>query len=184
MRECSRGMEISRICNPWPGDMMVRMARNEPSASKSGATDPVADPSDRHRQLDDIGEEECFDLLQTQDLGRLAIVRDGRPEIFPVNYAISDRIIAIRTQPGVKLTYASLAHVAFEVENIDPDTREGWVVEVRGFAEDITDAANPWAESARDSVGQPWVIGPHDHYISITHSQVSGRRLRRSSTAP
>ena len=43
--------------------MMVRMARNEPSASKSGATDPVADPSDRHRQLDDIGEEECFDLL-------------------------------------------------------------------------------------------------------------------------
>jgi hypothetical protein len=55
---------------------------------------------------------------------------------------------------------------------------------VRGFAEDITDAANPWAESARDSVGQPWVIGPHDHYISITHSQVSGRRLRRSSTAP
>jgi hypothetical protein len=164
--------------------MMVSMARSDPSTSEPGNSDPVADPSDRHRQLDDIGEVECFDLLQTQDLGRLAIVRDGRPEIFPVNYAISDRIIAIRTRLGVKLTYASLAHVAFEVENIDPDTREGWVVEVRGFAEDITDAANPWAESARDSVGQPWVIGPHDHYISITHSQVSGRRLRRSSTAP
>jgi hypothetical protein len=167
-----------------PAGMMVSMARSDPSTSEPGNSDPVADPSDRHRQLDDIGEVECFDLLQTQDLGRLAIVRDGRPEIFPVNYAISDRIIAIRTRLGVKLTYASLAHVAFEVENIDPDTREGWVVEVRGFAEDITDAANPWAESARDSVGHPWVMGPHEHYISITHSQVSGRRLRRPSTAP
>ncbi len=160
------------------------MVRNDPSASEPGDTEPVADPSDRQRQLDDIGEEECFDLLRTQDLGRLAIVRDGRPEIFPVNYAISDHIIAIGTQPGVKLTYASLTHVAFEVEDIDRDTREGWVVEVRGFAEDITDAANPWAERARDSVGHPWVMGSHDHYISITHSQVSGRRLRRPSTVP
>jgi uncharacterized protein len=164
--------------------MMAPMARNNPSASDPGYTDPVADPLDRQRQLDNISEEECFELLQSQDLGRLAIVRDGRPEIFPVNYAISDGIIAIRTGMGVKLNYASLAHVAFEVEDIDSDTREGWVVEVRGFAEEITDAPNPWAERARESVGQPWVMGPHEHYISITHSQVSGRRLRRSSTAP
>ncbi len=160
------------------------MATNDPGTSESGNTGPHVDPSDQGRHLDEIAEEECFDLLRSQDLGRLAIVRDGRPEIFPVNYAISDRIIAIRTQPGVKLTYASLAHVAFEVEDINPDTREGWVVEVRGYAEDITEAANPWAEKARNSVGRPWVVGPHDHYISITHVQVSGRRLRRAPTAP
>ncbi len=164
--------------------MMDPMKGNAHSASQPGPIEPVAGPPDRQRQLDNIGEEECFELLQSQDLGRLAIVRDGRPEIFPVNYAISERIIAIRTEPGVKLTYASLAHVAFEVEQIDPDTREGWVVEVRGFAEDITDAANPWAERARDSVGDPWVKGPHEHYISITHSEVSGRRLRCPPTAP
>ena len=164
--------------------MMMSMARNGPSTSEPGDTDPVADLSGPPRQLDDIGEEECFDLLQSQDLGRLAIVHDGRPEIFPVNYAVSDGIIAIRTGLGVKLNYASLAHVAFEVEDIDLETREGWVVEVRGFAEEITDAANPWAERARDSVGQPWVTGPHEHYISITHSQVTGRRLRPPPTAP
>jgi uncharacterized protein len=160
------------------------MAKSDPDTSEPGDTDPRADPSDQRRQLDEIDEQECFELLERQDLGRLAIVRDGRPEIFPVNYAISDRIIAIRTQPGVKLTYASLAYVAFEVEEIDPDTREGWVVEVRGYAEDITDAANTWAEKARNSVGRPWVMGPHEHYISITHAQVSGRRLRRAPTNP
>lgn len=163
--------------------MMVRMATQDPPPSQPPTADHVID-GDSQRLLDEIGEDECFALLHRQDLGRLAIVRDGRPEIFPVNYAMSDRTIAIRTQPGVKLTYASLAHVAFEVEKIDPVTREGWVVEVQGFAEDITDAANPWAESARNSVGRPWVAGPHERYISITHSQVSGRRLRRPPTEP
>ncbi len=163
--------------------MMGSMARQDARTSESGETGET-DASYRSRQLDEIDEEECFSLLESQDLGRLAIVRDGRPEIFPVNYAIADRIIAIRSQPGVKLTYGSLAHVAFEVEDIDPETREGWVVEVRGFAEDITDAADPWAVQARTSVGRPWVSGPHEHFISITRSQVSGRRLRRSSTAP
>ncbi len=162
--------------------MMGSMAREDPGAPRNGGGSP-AEASDRTRQLDEIDEDECFALLQTQDLGRLAIVRDGRPEIFPVNYAVSDRIIAIRTRPGVKLTYASIAHVAFEVEDIDPATREGWVVEVQGFAEDITDAADTWAEKARNSVGRPWVAGPHESYLSITHAQVSGRRLRRPSTA-
>ncbi len=132
------------------------------------------------RSLEELGEEECFALLQSQDLGRLAIVRDGRPEIFPVNYALVDHIIVIRTQPGVKLSYATLAHVAFEVEDIDRDTREGWVVEVRGLAEEITDSTSRWAEEARRAQVQPWVSGPHEHYISITRSEVSGRRIRRT----
>jgi len=158
--------------------MMVAM-EGQDSAPEQGPPEQSTEPQVEERELDDIDEEQCFVLLQTQDLGRLAIVRDGRPEIFPVNYSISDRIIVIRTQPGLKLTYASLAHVAFEVEDIDRLTRQGWVVEVRGFAEDITDAASPWAEKARNSIGRPWVTGPHDSYISITHLQVSGRSLRR-----
>lgn len=129
--------------------------------------------------LEEIGPAECFDLLRTQDLGRLAIVREGRPEIFPVNYALTGEIIVIRTQPGVKLTFASLAHVAFEVEAIDRETREGWVVEVRGLGEDITDSISPWAEAARRADVRPWVRGPHEHTISITRAEVSGRRIRR-----
>jgi nitroimidazol reductase NimA-like FMN-containing flavoprotein (pyridoxamine 5'-phosphate oxidase superfamily) len=159
--------------------MMGPMVDRRRGTSEPDRPDAEPGSSDRGRELDEIGEEECYALLQTQDLGRLAIVRDGRPEIFPVNYALSDHIIVIRTQPGVKLSNASFAHVAFEVEDIDLDTREGWVVEVRGLAEEITDAINPWAEEARRAEARPWVMGPHEHYLSITRSQVSGRRLRR-----
>jgi uncharacterized protein len=142
-----------------------------------------ADSGDERRDLEEIGEEECFALLESQDMGRLAIVRDGRPEIFPVNYALSDRTITIRSQPGVKLAHASLDWVAFEVEDIDRDTREGWVVEVRGFAQDITDAGDPWSEQSRNLGPRPWVTGAHEHFIAISHSQVSGRRLRRPTTS-
>ncbi len=157
------------------------MTTQDHSGSDQGNSEPPTGPVDDQRQLEEISEEECFTLLENQDLGRLAIVRDGRPEIFPVNYALSGRTITIRSQPGVKLANASLNWVAFEVEDIDRETREGWVVEVRGFAEDITDGADPWSEQARNSGPRPWVTGSHEHFIAIRHSLVSGRRLRRAS---
>jgi nitroimidazol reductase NimA-like FMN-containing flavoprotein (pyridoxamine 5'-phosphate oxidase superfamily) len=137
------------------------------------------EPSAEERVLQEISEEECFALLQLQDLGRLAVVRDGQPEIFPVNYALDGHIVVIRTQPGVKLTYGSLARVAFEVEDIDPVHREGWVVEVRSQAEDITDSIDRRSEHARATEVRPWVMGPHQHHIAIARPLVSGRRLRR-----
>ena len=127
--------------------------------------------------LEDIPEEECFSLLATEDLGRLAVVREGRPEIFPVNYALVGRTVAIRTGPGAKLEGASLAHVAFEVEQIDRYTRSGWVVEVRGFAEDVTDGIDAWSKEIQDAPTRTVIAGDHGHVIAISHPVVSGRRL-------
>jgi uncharacterized protein len=129
--------------------------------------------------LSEIDEQECYALLATQSLGRLAVVRDGRPEIFPVNYAMDGTTITLRTAPGVKLSFGSFAHVAFEVEDIDPATRQGWVVEVRGFAEEITDAGDEWSVRVRGAGAEPWVEGERDHFIAITHGEVSGRRIAR-----
>jgi len=129
------------------------------------------------RVLTVIDDEECFALLGTQTFGRLAVLRDGRPEIFPVNYALDGRTIIIRTASGVKLDYGSFAHVAFEVEQIDPQTREGWVVEFKGFAEEVTDGADAWSVHARDAAPDPWVQGPHEHVLAVRSGQVSGRRL-------
>jgi hypothetical protein len=70
--------------------------------------------------------------------------------------------------------------VAFEVEDIDPVSREGWVEDLRGLAdEDISEAIDPWSEHARATNVRPWMMGPHEHHIAISHPQVSGRRLRR-----
>jgi uncharacterized protein len=138
---------------------------------------------DQGQELGEIGEEECFALLGLQTLGRLAVVRDGRPEIFPVNYAMDGRTIVIRTAEGLKLTYGSLAHVAFEVEDIDRNARDGWVVVVHGFAEEITDGGDRWSVHAREVGASPWVKGPHDRYLAISHNHLSGRRIF-SPTAP
>jgi hypothetical protein len=156
--------------------------RDHGASESAHAEDEGSRSPDPGQELREIGEDECFTLLESQNLGRLAIVREGRPEIFPVNYAMDGRTITIRTGSGVKLTYASLAHVAFEVEEIDPVTREGWVVEVRGFAEEITDTGDRWSEHARHAGVAPWVKGEHDHYLAISHVQVSGRRI--ASPAP
>jgi nitroimidazol reductase NimA-like FMN-containing flavoprotein (pyridoxamine 5'-phosphate oxidase superfamily) len=129
--------------------------------------------------LEELEEDECLALLAARQFGRLAVVRDGHPEIFPVNYVLSGRTVVIRTQAGVKLTNASLARVAFEVDEIDPGTRQGWSVEVRGVGEDVTDGADPWSEAALRAPVDPWVPGPHDHTIAISHPVFSGRRLHR-----
>lgn len=129
------------------------------------------------QEIEELGADECFALLQRQTLGRLAIVRDGRPEIFPVNYAVAGRTVTIRTATGTKLSYGSFSHVAFEVEEIDTSTREGWVVVVKGFAEEITDAGDPWSEQARAAGPIPWIRGEHESFLAIAQPEVSGRRI-------
>lgn len=158
------------------------MVSGDNDTSGHGEPDGGAGPLDQERELAEIGEEECFRLLQLRNLGRLAIVRDGQPEIFPVNYSMDGHTVVMRTQPGVKLTYAPLARVAFEVEDIDLVQREGWVVEVRGHAQDITDAIDTRSEHLHTADVRPWVSGPHDHYIAIARPLVSGRRLVRPTT--
>ena len=133
--------------------------------------------------LSEISEDECFALLATQVLGRLAVVRSGRPEIFPVNYALDGRTVTVRTAPGVKLAFGSFSYVAFEVEEIDRSTREGWVVVVRGFAEDITDAGDAFSVHARGAGAEPWVGGNRDYFLAITRADVSGRRIAAPKTS-
>ncbi len=139
--------------------------------------DGGTDEEFEERELQAISEEDCFALLGNQDLGRLVVVRDGQPEIFPVNYALDGRTVVIRTQPGVKLSYAALARVAFEVEDIDRERREGWVVVVKGLGEDISDAIDPLSDHARARAVRPWVSGAHESHIAIARPVVSGRRL-------
>jgi nitroimidazol reductase NimA-like FMN-containing flavoprotein (pyridoxamine 5'-phosphate oxidase superfamily) len=136
--------------------------------------------ADHDATLEELGLEECLSLLSSRQFGRLAVVRDGRPEIFPVNYLMSGQTVVIRTQAGVKLTHATLARVAFEVDDIDRETREGWSVVVKGVAEDVTDGADPWSERSLQAPVDPWVPGPHEHTLAISHPIVSGRRLHRS----
>jgi hypothetical protein len=65
--------------------------------------------------------------------------------------------------------------VAFEVDRINEDAREGWTVTFLGRAKLITDPA----EQARlaDLGIDPWAPGERSHFVKIMTETVIGRRI-------
>ena len=128
--------------------------------------------------LEDISEAECLELLASKSVGRVAVVSDGKPLIFPVNYVLDDRTVAFRTDPGTKLEAATLEGVAFEVDEVDYATREGWSVVVIGVGREVTDAWDPWSKRITALPLEPWAAGDKSHWVAIAAPKISGRRIR------
>src|SRR5207248_9066552 len=66
-----------------------------------------------------LSREECDDLLQQNQVGRLAFTFHDRVDIEPVHYIYSDGWLHGRTSPGTKV--ATLLHhpwIAFEVDDV------------------------------------------------------------------
>jgi uncharacterized protein len=128
--------------------------------------------------LIDVHPEECADLLASATLGRLAVIVDGHPEIYPVNH-VYDRwsgCVAFPSNAGTKLHAAlSSSSVAFEADGVADDGSRGWSVLVVGHAEEITDAEAIARLSAdRDRL---WRTGEAARWICIVPSKVTGRRI-------
>jgi nitroimidazol reductase NimA-like FMN-containing flavoprotein (pyridoxamine 5'-phosphate oxidase superfamily) len=121
-----------------------------------------------------VSESDCWDMLGTQSVGRVAFSLDGQIEIFPVNYGLDGDGVIFRTNVGRKFTGARLADVAFEVDRIDPESRCGWSVVIHGTARDITRFDSP----ERQVAVQPWT-GTKDFLIRITPRSITGRRVAR-----
>jgi len=127
--------------------------------------------------LEALDADECWRLLGTRRLGRLGFTaHSGRLVILPVNYAIDDRRIVIRTGPGPKLEAARRGDfVAFEVDEIDLDVHTGWSVTVTGRARWIREPAELARVGPLDL--STWAAGPRDRVIVVEPSHVGGRRL-------
>jgi nitroimidazol reductase NimA-like FMN-containing flavoprotein (pyridoxamine 5'-phosphate oxidase superfamily) len=134
--------------------------------------DPI-NPND----LELLAEDECLELLRNHDLGRIALVVDGKPLIFPVNYEMSHRVVVFRTARGTKLTYAPGASVAFEIDAYDTGTGTGWSVLIQGTAVDATTAPDDVAWTSRGATPHPLAPGIRLHQIAIDARQISGRRF-------
>lgn len=128
-------------------------------------------------QLVDLTEDECLELLGTHSVGRIAVVRDGRPLIFPVNYILDNRTVAFRTDSGTKLDWASMGPVAFEVDMTDAMYHEGWSVVVLGTGRDITEGLDAWSERVSSHILTPWAGGAKDYWVAIAGPVFSGRKI-------
>ena len=125
--------------------------------------------------LELLTERQCRELLQTQQIGRVAISIGALPAIFPVNYRIVDGDIVFRTGDGLKRRAALRGSVVgFEIDHIDPEASTGWSVMVVGLArEQDPDEADP---DEHGSIS-PWAGGERSHVIRIHPEVVSGRRI-------
>ena len=77
--------------------------------------------------FEELSEPDCLNLLSGNQVGRIAVVVDNRPILFPVNYAIAGGAVVFRTNAGTKLAGAALGQVAFEIDGADEyaDARGG-----------------------------------------------------------
>ena len=122
--------------------------------------------------------EDCADLLASAPLGRLAVVVDGRPEVFPVNH-VYDRAsgcVAFASQPGTKLDAALRGSwVAFEADGVSADGSRGWSVLVVGRAE-VIDAPETIArmDQGRDRL---WRTVGNARWVRVVPSKMTGRRI-------
>lgn len=129
-------------------------------------------------EVEVLSEDECRRLLTGENLGRIAIVVDGRPHIFPVNYAFDEGVVVFRTSPGLKLERGPLTAVAFEVDHVDQASGVAWSVVVQGTAHEITDAIDPLSERLRQLHVHPAAPGERREWMGVYATSISGRRFR------
>lgn len=118
---------------------------------------------------------ECWALLRSDSLGRIALAAGGEIDIFPVNYVVDeDETIVFRTAPGTKLAELTIRPaVAFEIDGAV--LGELFSVVVKGEAR-MLEGSEEIAAAARLPL-EPWVPTVKEHFIRITPSWVTGRRF-------
>ncbi|MES2170451.1 MAG: pyridoxamine 5'-phosphate oxidase family protein [Actinomycetota bacterium] len=124
---------------------------------------------------EDLGPAECWRLLGTKDLGRLALTAIDGVDIFPVNYTVNDGLLYFRTAPGKKMIdLTGDPIVAFEADGTA--NRHRWSVVVRGRAERV----NFDIEIETSGVNELKSLSPTTkwNYVRITPSAITGRRFR------
>jgi nitroimidazol reductase NimA-like FMN-containing flavoprotein (pyridoxamine 5'-phosphate oxidase superfamily) len=139
-------------------------------------------------KLEILGEDECIRLIAPGGIGRLVFAGRFDLTVLPVNYVLHDGAILFRTAAAgstdedlrTGIDHAEY-RVAFEVDDIDAETREGWSVLIQGPAHHIDDPAER-ADALAEGV-EPWAGGDREHFISISPARITGRRIRRRPNA-
>jgi nitroimidazol reductase NimA-like FMN-containing flavoprotein (pyridoxamine 5'-phosphate oxidase superfamily) len=129
----------------------------------------AAHPTVTTRELTD---RECWDYLAAHEYGRIAVISDGAPLIYPIGYAVAPGGVRIRTGIGSKLLAILLdGRIAFEVD--DRDEYAARSVTMVGWAEELgtRDAAESSTPSAPFAGADAHVV------VLITPTRMTGREL-------
>lgn len=127
------------------------------------------------RAVQILSAEECYELLESTDIGRVILTAQALPTALPVSYVVDQGDVVFRTGPGAKLSAAGQGTVvAFEVDQFEPALRLGWSVVVTGFAALVT---NPDDLRHLESLDIPNWVESSTKYVRLSASMVTGRRV-------
>jgi nitroimidazol reductase NimA-like FMN-containing flavoprotein (pyridoxamine 5'-phosphate oxidase superfamily) len=135
------------------------------------------------RVVESLDEAECMELLSTSRIGRLIYASRYGPAALPSEYKIREGSIVFRTY-RTNFTEEDLRtgiedaeyQVVVEADQADPETREGWVVLVRGTAHHLDTEAE--RASIADIGLTSWFEGEPEHFIRVDPISVRGQRIR------
>ncbi|MFJ9692439.1 helix-turn-helix domain-containing protein [Kitasatospora sp. NPDC101183] len=132
-------------------------------------------PGPRPRLLD-LAEAECWELVGTHGIGRVALAVHPGPVVLPVNYVVDEGSFAYRTGDGEAAAPAEGADLAFQVDHIDERQGRGWSVLALGSAHYVDEPAE--LERLAGLTGAaPWAGGDRPRWVRVRPEEISGRRL-------
>jgi uncharacterized protein len=123
-----------------------------------------------------LAHNDCWLLLRTAEVGRLAVSVGGRPDIFPINFVVDHGSVVFRTAEGTKLAALEDEPVAFEVDGYEPDAGQAWSVVIKGQAKEIRRPQELFDSASLPLF--PWHAAPKQRFVRITPDEVTGRRFQ------
>ena len=119
----------------------------------------------------DLSAAECWDMLRSEEFGRLAFRLVDEVHITPINYAVDGAGLLFRTAEGDKLLGVVMGtNVAFEVDRFDGESARSVVV--RGTARLLGEDE---AHRAENVPLRPWVRTLKYNVVEIEPQIVTGR---------
>lgn len=123
-------------------------------------------------ELTELDEAECFRLVATLEVGRIAVAGTGlAPLMLPVNYVLDRDMVVFRTDEGSKLLALLENPASFQVDLFDSFHHTGWSVLIQGAVEEVD------PEQLGDLSLHPWAPGRKVHWLRLLPAVVTGRLL-------
>ena len=127
-----------------------------------------------HSPITALSEDECWEMLHSEEFGRLAFHLLDEVHIVPLNYAVDGKHrLIFRTAEGGKLLGLTINDdVAFEIDEFTEDWARSVVVrgrarQLEGLEADATDQLplRPWVDTAKFNV------------IAVEVEEINGRHF-------
>jgi hypothetical protein len=134
--------------------------------------------TDEDRFSETLDEAQCRRLLTTMTIGRLGFTEDALPAILPVAFTLQRGhvLIAVRHDSSV-VNAVRRSVVAFQVDEYDPETRNGWSVTVVGPSRIISDPRELAPQGRVPVPVSSPVPDPARCYVAVQLGLVRGWRM-------